>query len=112
MIVGAVVRFIVAALVLLLVSWLLPGFSVAGFRGALVAALIIAVLGYAVEAVLGRRISHRNRGIVGFFVSAAVIYFAQFIIPHYLTVSVLGALLAAVVIGVLDVFVPTPLRSP
>ena len=31
---GTIVRFVVAALVLMLVSWLLPGIKVAGFTGA------------------------------------------------------------------------------
>lgn len=48
---GVIVRFIVSALVLIVVSWLSPGFVVrGGFVGALIAAVVIAVLGYIVEA--------------------------------------------------------------
>jgi putative membrane protein len=47
--------------------------------------------------------------VVGFLTAAAVIYLAQFIVPA-LEVSVLGALLAALVIGIVDAFVPTELR--
>jgi len=107
---GAVVRFVVSALVLLLVGWLLPGIKVAGFVGALIAAVVIAVLGYLVELILGDRISPRSRGLVGFVTAAVVIYVAQFIIPTYLSVSLLGSLLAAFVIGLIDAFVPTELR--
>jgi len=39
-----------------------------------------------------------------------VIYLAKFIIPAYLDVSVIGALLAAFVIGIIDAFVPTMIR--
>jgi putative membrane protein len=109
-IIGTIVRFVVAALVLMLVGYLLPGISVAGFTGALIAAVVIAAIGYAIEAVLGDRISPRSRGLVGFFTSAVVIYLAQFIIPRFLSVSLLGALLAAFVIGLIDAFVPTELR--
>ncbi|MGE5396532.1 MAG: phage holin family protein [Chitinophagales bacterium] len=107
---GTIVRFVVSALVLMLVSWLLPGIKVAGFTGALIAAIVIAVLGYLVELALGDRISPRSRGIVGFVTAVIVIYVAQFIIPTYLSVSLLGALLAAFVIGLIDAFVPTELR--
>lgn len=107
---GAIVRFIVSALVLMLVAWLLPGIKVSGFLGALIAAVVIAVLGYLVELVLGDRISPRSRGIVGFVTAVVVIYAAQFIIPQYLSVSLLGAILAAFVIGLIDAFVPTELR--
>lgn len=108
--IGLVVRFIVSALVLLIVSWLLPGISVSGFVGALIAAIVIAALGYVVESLLGKRISPHGRGLVGFIVSAVVIYLAQYIVPSYLSVSLIGALLAALVIGIVDAFVPTTLR--
>lgn len=108
--IGAIVRFVVSALVLLLVGFLLPGISVAGFTGALIAAIVIALLGYAVEAILGERISPRSRGFVGFITAAVVIYLAQFIIPNYLSVTLLGSLLAALVIGLVDAFAPTELR--
>ena len=107
---GTIVRFIVSGLVVLLVSWFLPGVRVAGFTGALIAAAVIAVLGYLVESLLGKKISPQSRGIIGFVTSAVVIYLAQFIVPNYLSVSIIGALLAAFVIGIIDAFVPTELR--
>ena len=110
MIVGTLIRFVVSALVLLLVSWLLPGITVSGFTGALLAAVVIAVLGYVVEVLLGDKISPQRRGIVGFITSAVVIYLAQFIVPSFLSVNIVGALLAALVIGIIDAFVPTELR--
>jgi putative membrane protein len=70
---------------------------------------VIAVMGYVIEAVLGEEISPGNRGIIGFIISAIVIYAAQFIVPG-LSVSVFGALLAALIIGLIDAFVPTELR--
>lgn len=108
--VGALIRFVVSALVLMLVSWLLPGIRVSGFLGALIAAVVIAVLGYIVESALGKKVSPQSRGIVGFITAAVVIYLAQFIIPAYLSVNILGALLTALVVGVIDAFVPTELR--
>ncbi len=107
---GTIVRFIVSALVLLLIGFLLPGITVAGFWGALIAAVVIAALGWAVEAILGDKISPRSRGFVGFITAAVVIYIAQFIVPNYLSVSLIGSLLAAFVIGLVDAFIPTELR--
>jgi len=109
-VIGLIVRFIVSALVLLVISFIIPGINVAGFGGALIAAVVIAVLGYIVESLLGKKISPQNRGIVGFVVSAAVIYLAQFIVPAFIQVGIIGALLAALAIGVIDAFVPTELR--
>lgn len=108
--IGTIVRFVVSALVLMLVGYLLPGITVSGFVGALIAAIVIAILGYLVELILGDRVSPRSRGIVGFVTAAVVIYLAQFVVPNYLSVSLLGSLLAAFVIGLVDAFVPTELR--
>lgn len=107
---GAIVRFIVSALVLLLISLVIPGMKVAGFWGALIAALVIAALGWIIESMFGNKISPQRRGIVGFIVSAIVIYVSQYIVPASIHVTILGALIAALVIGVIDAFVPTELR--
>lgn len=108
--VRTIVRFVVSAIVLLLISYLLPGIKVSGFIGALLAAVVIAVLGYLAEMILGQNVSPRSRGVVGFVVAAVVIYLAQYIIPNYMSVSLLGSILAAFVIGLVDAFVPTELR--
>lgn len=105
-----IIRFIVSALVLLVVSWLVPGISVAGFTGALIAAVVIALLGWAAERLLGKRITPQSRGLIGFISAAVVIYLAQFIVPGSIRVNVIGALLASLVIGLVDAVVPTELR--
>ena len=110
MMLGMLVRFVISAVVLLLVSWIVPGLRVAGFTGAIVAAAVIAILGYAAERVFGDKISRTGRGAIGFFTAAVVIYFSQYIVPGYIDVSIIGALLASLVIGIVDSFVPTTLR--
>jgi putative membrane protein len=102
---GTVIRFIVSALVLMVVGFLVPGFSVGGFWSALFLALVIAVLGWIIEGIFGKRISPFGRGIVGFIASAAVIWISQFIVGG-VDVSLLGAILAALAIGIIDLFIP------
>ncbi|MDF2835185.1 MAG: rane protein of unknown function [Paenibacillus sp.] len=102
---GHVVRFIVAALVLMLVGFIVPQFSVGGFWSALFLALVIAALGWIVEGIFGKRVTPFGRGIVGFIASAVVIWVAQFIVGG-VTVTWLGAILAALVIGIIDLFIP------
>ncbi|MGI5840223.1 MAG: phage holin family protein [bacterium] len=104
-----IIRFIVSALVLMFVGFLIPGFGVAGFTTALLAAIVIAVLGYIIESLLGKNISPQSRGLVGFITAAVVIYLAQFIVPG-MQASIIGALLAAFVIGLIDAVVPTTIR--
>lgn len=100
-----VIRFVVAAVVLMFVGFLVPGFSVNNFWTALIAAVVIALLGWVVEAFFGDRISPYNRGIAGFLVSAVVIYLTQFVVTGFY-VTILGALLASLVIGIIDLFIP------
>lgn len=106
---GAIVRFAVSALVLMFVGYVLPGFKALSFVNALIAAVVIAAIGWVIETTLGKGVSPYSRGIVGFLVSAIVIWAAQFIVPG-MEVSILGALLAAFVIGIIDLFVPTTVR--
>lgn len=106
---GHVLRFIASAVVLMFIGYLLPGFKALTFFQALIAAAVITVLGYLIQAILGKNVSPYSRGIVGFLVSAVVIYAAQFLVPG-MRVSIIGALLAAFVIGIVDLFVPTTVR--
>jgi len=104
-----IIRFVVAAFVLMFVGFLVPGFSVNGFWTALLAALVIAAIGWIVEAIFGDRISPYNRGIIGFLVSALVIYFTQYVVEGFYA-TILGALLASLVIGIIDLFIPIKSR--
>lgn len=109
---GHVVRFIVSALVLLVVGWLVPQFSIGGFGSALLLALVIALMGWAIEGIFGSKVTPFGRGIVGFITSALVIWLAQFIVSG-VSVSIIGAILAALVIGIIDLFIPvsTPFEA-
>lgn len=108
-ILGAVLRFVVSAVVLVLVGYVVPGFSRITFWEALLAAIVIAAAAYVIESLFGRKVSPYNRGIVGFVVAAVVIYLTQFVVPG-LHVTMLGALLASFVIGLVDLVVPTTVR--
>ena len=73
--IGTVVRFIVSALVLMFVGFIVPGFSPLTFWHALLAALVIAALGWIIEATMGQesvafragrcRLYHRRAGHLG-----------------------------------------------
>ncbi len=106
---GAIIRFVVSALVIMFIGFLLPGVQVANFTTALITALVIAALGWLAEALLGDRISPRSRGWVGFFTAAVVIYITGMLVPGF-KVGVIGALLASFVIGLIDAIVPTEIR--
>jgi hypothetical protein len=103
---GHVARFIVAAIVLWVVGFLVPGFSTGNFWSALLMALVIAALGWIVEAIFGTRVTPFGRGIIGFLASAVVIWVSQYLVAD-VTVTWLGAIIAALVVGIIDLFMPT-----
>ncbi|HHV71181.1 MAG TPA: phage holin family protein [Clostridia bacterium] len=107
--VRTVIRFIISAIVLLVVSLFIPGFEIVGFFNALIAAVVIAALGYLAQLAFGKDASPQSRGIVSFIVAALVIYIAQWFVPT-MRVNIWGAALAALVIGLVDALVPTTIR--
>lgn len=100
-----VVRFVVTAIVLLFVGFIVPQFSIGGFWSALFLALIIAAAGWVIEAMFGKKVTPFGRGVVGFLISALVIWIAQFLVAG-VSVTFIGAILAALVIGIIDLFIP------
>ncbi|KAF0197752.1 MAG: hypothetical protein FD169_354 [Bacillota bacterium] len=106
--IGALVRFVVSAIVLWFTAMIIPGAS-ASLIGAFFAALAIAAIGWIAESLLGDRVSRQNRGFVGFVSAAIVIWLAAQIVPGF-SVSIVGALLVSFVIGLVDMVVPTTIR--
>jgi len=105
--VGFVIRFVVAAIVLWVTSYLISGFSIrGGIVSILIAALVISAADYLVEKLFKIDASPFGNGIKGFLVSAVILYFAQYFVPG-MEVSLMGAVIGALVIGLIDAILPT-----
>lgn len=102
---GWVVRLILVAVVLAITSFFTPGFSINGVWSFLFAAVIITALDYLAEAIMGVDASPMGKGVKGFVIAAVILYLTQFLVPS-MSVSIIGALLAAVVIGIIDAIFP------
>ncbi|AUN13317.1 membrane protein [[Clostridium] sordellii] len=98
-------RFILVAIILMVTSFVTPGFSINGVWSFLIAAVVISVLDYLVELLMGVDASPFGKGIKGFIIAAIIIYLAQFLVPN-MGVTIIGAILAAIVIGILDAVFP------
>ena len=98
-------RFILVAVILSIVSFVTPGFSINGIWSFLIAAVVISGLDYLVELLMGVDASPFGKGIKGFIIAAIIIYLAQFLVPN-MGVTIIGAILAAIVIGILDAVFP------
>lgn len=102
---GWIGRLLLVAVVLVITSYLTPGFSIYGLWSFLIAALVISILDYLAESLMKVDASPFGKGIKGFIISAIIIYVAQFFVPA-MRVTIIGAVLAALVIGVIDAIIP------
>lgn len=102
---GMIIRFIVAAIVLMVTAAVTPGFSSMGFGTALLAALIIAAMDFVIQKLFKIDASPFGRGLTGFILSAVIIYLTQFLVPN-MEINLLGAVIAALIIGVIDAIIP------
>ncbi|ABB13805.1 MULTISPECIES: phage holin family protein [Carboxydothermus] len=104
---GIIIKILISAIALIGVSIFTPGFSVkGGVIGAVVAALVISFLNYLAEKIIGEK----GKGFTGFVVAVLILLLARYIVPQYLQVTLPGAIIAAIIIGLVDRFIPTTLR--
>jgi uncharacterized membrane protein YvlD (DUF360 family) len=99
-------RLVVMAVILAIVSFFTPGFSINGLWSFVIAAVVISLLDFLVEAVMKVDASPFGKGIKGFLLAAVILYVAQFLVPG-MSVSIIGALIGALAIGVLDAVFPS-----
>ncbi len=99
------IRFIVASIVLGITAFFTPGFSISGIFPLVIGALVISALDFLVLKVAGINASAFGRGFSGFVLSAIIIYVTQFFVSGY-SVSFWGALIGAVVYGIVDAIIP------
>ncbi len=100
-----ILRFITSAIVIGVAAFITPGFRIEGLWGVVFAALAISIINYLVEKVFDLEASPFGKGLLGFAIAAAIIYVSQFIVPA-MAVTWVGALIGALVIGIIDMLVP------
>jgi len=100
-----VLRVILSAIVLSVAAFLTPGFTIRGIWAVLLAAVVISVVDYLIQRMTGLDASPFGRGITGFIVAAIVLYGTQFLVPN-MGVTIVGAILGALAIGVIDMIIP------
>jgi len=99
------VRWLVGAIVLAVTAFLTPGFTISGIWPLIIAAAVIAILDYIVDKILGVDATPFGRGLTGFIVSAVIIYVVQYFVAGY-DVTILGAILGALVYGIINLLIP------
>ncbi len=102
---GVIVRFITSAIVLAITAFFTPGFEIASFWTLIVAAVVLSILDYLANAVIGVNATPFGRGIIGFFVSVVVLYATQFFVSGY-SISWISAIIGAIIYGIVASIIP------
>lgn len=102
---GIVTRFITSSIILAVTAFLTPGFEISSIATLLLAAVVLAIMDYLFNLILGVDATPFGRGIVGFVVSSVVLYLTQFFVPGY-AISMLSAVIGAAIYGIIAGMVP------
>lgn len=98
---GLIIRLIITSIILAVTSFLTPGFVITGLSSIILAAVVISLLDSFVEKLMRVDASPFGKGIKGFVIAVIILYIVQFPVPGT-RVSIIGAILASIVIGILD----------
>lgn len=99
------IRVLVTAIVVGIAAFVTPGFSINNLWSLILAAIVIALLDYLIQKFTGVNATPFGRGITGFIVAAVILYATKFIVPGF-NISVWGAIIGALVIGIVDIIIP------
>ena len=100
-----ILRIVTSCIVLAITAFLTPGFSIANIWSLIIAAVVIGALDYLVVKFTKLDASPFGRGIIGFVISAAIIYFTGYLVSG-VAVTFWGAIIAAIIIGIIDMVIP------
>lgn len=100
------IKIVVSAIVLGIAAFLTPGFSISGGFGTLfIAAVVVGLMSWGAHQFIGVKASPFGAGAAGFLVTALILYLTKYIVSGF-TISIIGALLGAFVLGLVDMLIP------
>lgn len=105
-----IIKILVSGLAILITSALSIGIQTDGYSTAVMAAIVIGILDWAINKFTDIDASPFGRGAVGFIVAAIILFITGKIVDGF-TVSILGAVIGAVILGIVDSFLPADKRT-
>ena len=102
---GIITRFITSAIILAVTAFFTPGFEIASFWSLIVAAVVLTLIDYLVNVIVGNNLGAFGNGIVSFIVSGFLLYVTQFFVAGY-TINWLSAIVGAIIYGIIASLVP------
>lgn len=105
-----IIKILISGLAILITSALSIGIQTDGYTTAIMAAVVIGILDWAINKFTGVDASPFGRGAVGFVVAAIILFITGQIVDGF-TVSILGAIIGALILGVVDSFLPADKKT-
>ena len=105
-----IIKILISGLAILISSALSIGIQTDGYTTAIMAAVVIGILDWAINKFTGVDASPFGRGAVGFVVAAIILFITGKIVDGF-TVSILGAIIGALILGVVDSFLPADKKT-
>lgn len=103
--ISLLLKVLASAVAVFVAAFLAPGMEVTNFSAAIVAAIAMGIIDWAILKFTGYDGSPTGKGAIGFITAAIVIYLTGVIVDGF-TVSIIGALIGAAVLGIVDMIIP------
>lgn len=100
-----IARFITSAIVLAITAFFTPGFEISSFWTLVLAAVVLTIMDYLINMIIGIDASPFGRGVIGFIISAIILYATQFFVSGY-SISWISAIVGALIYGIVASIVP------
>lgn len=105
-----IIKILISGLAILITSALSIGIQTDGYTTAIMAAVVIGILDWAINKFTGVDASPFGRGAVGFVVAAIILFITGKIVDGF-NVSILGAIVGALILGIVDTFLPVDKKT-
>lgn len=102
------IRWVLFAIALLFVAWIIPGISLAGFGSAMWAALVIGLINVIIRPILillTLPINLMTLGLFTFIINALLFWLVSRIVPGFIVLDFWSALLGSIVLSIISVFI-------
>lgn len=101
------IKWVLLALSLLFVAWIVPGISFAGFMAALWSALLIGIINIFIRPILlflTLPLNLLTLGLFTFIINAFLFWVVSHIVPGFMVADFMAALLGSILLSVISLF--------
>ena len=105
-----IIKILISGLAILITSALSIGIQTDGYTTAIMAGIVIGILDWAINKFTGVDASPFGRGAVGFVVAAIILFITGQIVDGF-NVSILGAIVGALILGIVDTVLPVDKKT-